>query len=189
MKKTIILSLATLSLAGCGGKKEVASTQVIPKGEERIEVYCSGPKYFTEKDFFRANSVGESPDQANSKRMALSNARLELAGQIEVKLKAVIDNYFSDINSSGKQEYTAKYEGLSREVINQSITGTKTICEELTKTATGKYKTYIAIELSNDALLNTLNKRLSADEELKVNYNYEKFKETFNKEMNALKDK
>lgn len=189
MKKTIVFSLVALSLAACGSKKEVASTPVIPKGEEKVEVYCSGPKYFTEKDFFRANSVGESPDQANSKRMALSNARLELAGQIEVTLKAVVDNYFSDVNSGGKQEYTAKYEGLSREVINQSITGTKTICEELTKTAAGKYKTYIAIELSNEALLTTLNKRLSANEELKVNYNYEKFKETFYKEMDALNKK
>jgi len=87
------------------------------------------------------------------------------------------------------QEYIAKYEGLSREVINQSISGTKTICEELTKTVAGKYKTYIAIELNNAALLNTLNNRISADDRLKVDYNYEKFKETFYKEMEEMGNK
>lgn len=188
MRNTILVGLLVLSAASCRSKKEEKPIDA-PKGEVKVEVLCSGPKYFTDKDFFRANSVGESPDQANSKRMALSNARLELAGQIEVTLKAVIDNYFNDVNSAGKQEYIAKYEGLSREVINQSISGTKTICEELTKTATGKYKTYIAIELNNGALLSTLNNRISADDRLKVDYNYEKFKETFNKEMEEMKNR
>jgi len=188
MRNTILVGLLVLGAASCRSKKEEKPVDA-PKGEVKVEVLCSGPKYFTDKDFFRANSVGESPDQANSKRMALSNARLELAGQIEVTLKAVIDNYFNDVNSGGKQEYIAKYEGLSREVINQSISGTKTICEELTKTAAGKYKTYIAIELNNAALLNTLNNRISADDRLKVDYNYEKFKETFYKEMEEMGNK
>ena len=65
--------------------------------------------------------------------MALSNARLELAGQIEVTLKAVIDNYFNDVNSGGNKNTLQNMKGLSREVINQSISGTKTILEELTK--------------------------------------------------------
>ena len=95
-----------LGAASCKSTKEEQPVDA-PKGEVKVEVLCSGPKYFTDKDFFRANSVGESPDQANSKRMALSNARLELAGQIEVTLKAVIDNYFNDVNSGGKQEYIA----------------------------------------------------------------------------------
>lgn len=188
MRNTILVGLLVLSAASCRSKKEEKPVDA-PKGEVKVEVLCSGPNYFTDKDFFRANSVGESPNQANSKRMALSNARLELAGQIEVTLKAVIDNYFNDVNSSGKQEFIGKYEGLSREVINQSITGTKTICEELTKTANGNYKTYVAIELNNDALINTLSKRISADERLKVDYNYEKFKETFNKEMEEMKNR
>ena len=118
LRKSVLVALVTLGVASCKSKKVDAPVDA-PKGEVKVEVLCSGPKYFTDKDFFRANSVGESPDQANSKRMALSNARLELAGQIEVTLKAVIDNYFNDVNSAGKQEYIAKYEGLSREVINQ----------------------------------------------------------------------
>ena len=59
----------------------------------------------------------------------------------------------------------------------------------MTKTVAGKYKTYIAIELNNGALLTTLNNRISTDERLKVDYNYEKFKETFYKEMEGMGSK
>jgi hypothetical protein len=66
------------------------------------------------------------------------------------------------------------------------LQGTRTICEKQTKTVEGKYKTYIAIELSADDLLNKYNERLSNDERLKADYNYEKFKDTFNAEMDKL---
>lgn len=188
MKKTVklvvITSLITSlwSVYSCKSKKVVA-----PKGEVKVEVLCSGPQYFTSKEYFRANSIGESSNQANSKRMALSNARLELAGQIQTTVKAVIDNYFQDMDAGGKQEYTGKYEGLSREVINQELNGTRTICEELTMTPDGKYKTYIAIELAGNDILKAINERVSADDRMKTNYEYEKFKETFNKEMENFK--
>lgn len=180
---TIIIAVGSVS--SCKSKKEVVVTP--PKGEVKVEVLCSGPQYFTSKEYFRANSIGESPNQANSKRMALSNARLELAGQIQTTVKAVIDNYFQDMDAGGKQEYTGKYEGLSREVINQELNGTRTICEELTMTPDGKYKTYIAIELSGNDILKAINERVGADDRLRTNYEYEKFKETFNKEMENFK--
>jgi hypothetical protein len=52
--------------------------------------------------------------------------------------------------------------------------------------ATGNYKTYVAIELSAQELLAAYNSRLSSDERLRVDYDYEKFKETFEKEMEKM---
>ena len=71
-------------------------------------------------------------------------------------------------------------------VVNQSLTGIRVICEKQAKTSEGKYKTYIAIELSADGLLSKYNERLSKDESLKADYNYEKFKETFDAEMSKM---
>jgi len=65
--------------------------------------------------------------------------------------------------------------------------GIKTICEKLTKTSEGKYKTYIAIELSAQKLVAKFNERMMKDELLKIDYDYEKFKDTFEKEMDLLK--
>ena len=65
-------------------------------------------------------------------------------------------------------------------------TGINTICEKTTKTSDGKYKTYIAIELAGDELMTALNERLSKDAKLKIDYDYEQFKKTFEEEMDKL---
>jgi uncharacterized protein YnzC (UPF0291/DUF896 family) len=181
---TVILVVTPLMLSQCKSKKEVAQA---PPGETRVEVLCSGPSYFSDNEYFRANSVAESQNQANSKRMALSNARAELASQIEVTIKSVIDNYVQDVTVGNRSEFMQRYEGLSREVVNQRLNGTRVICEELVRTSNGMYKTYIAIELSGEDILNAMNQRISNDERLRVDYNYEKFKDTFNQEMEQMK--
>lgn len=181
---TAMLLLAVVTLSQCKSKKDVAQT---PPGETRVEVLCSGPEYFSDNEYFRANSVAESQNQANSKRMALSNARAELAAQIEVTVKSVIDNYVQDLTVGNRSEYTQRYEGLSREVINQRLSGTRVICEELTRTPEGMYKTYIAIELSGEEIVNAMNQRISNDERLRLDYDYEKFKETFDGEMEQMR--
>lgn len=179
---TFVVVSAALLLTQCKSAKETT----MPVGETRVEVLCSGPQYFSDNEYFRANSVAESPNQANSRRMALSNARADLAGQMEVTIKAVIDNYVQDITVGDRQEFSQRYEGLSREVINQKLTGTRVICEELTRTPQGRYKTYIAIELMGNEVLNAMNERISRDERLRLDYDYEKFKNTFNDEMDKM---
>jgi len=67
--------------------------------------------------------------------------------------------------------------------VDQTITGVRTLCEKLVKTENGTYKTYVAIELSADELVSKYNERISKDEMLKIDYDYEKFKDTFEKEM------
>ena len=62
----------------------------------------------------------------------------------------------------------------------------KTICEKTTKTSEGKYKTYIALELAGDELMNAMNARLSQDDKLKIDYDYEQFKKTFDAEMEKM---
>ena len=61
----------------------------------------------------------------------------------------------------------------------------RTICERIT-TLNGKYKTYLAIELSGEDLVESINERLSKEEELKVDYDYQKFKESFDREMSKM---
>jgi len=186
MKKQNFIFLAVITFMLSLGLVSCSSKTIVSAGEERVSVLCSGPDYFTNNEYFRANSVGESPNQANSKRMALTNARTELAGQIEFTLNAVVDNYFQDVTASEKQEYKQRYEGLSREVIGQKINGTRVICEETTRTENGRYKTYLAIELIGDDLFNSINSRINEDEILKLEHDYERFKKTFDEEMNKI---
>jgi len=182
------ITYSTLVLVLLGGVFMFAckSKQKIPKGETEVSVPCSGSDFFTTNKFFRANSIGESQDQVTSKKKALANARAELASGIQTTVKAVTDNYTNSREMNNKEQVEERFEQLNREIVNQQLTGMKTICEKLVKTDQGTYKTYIAIELSADELVATYNERLSKDDRLRIDYDYEKFKQTFEEEMNKF---
>jgi len=172
-----LVAVAAVLVAGCKGKEK------LPQGEQEIIVPCSGPDYFTNSKYFRANSIGESQDQVTSKKKALTNARNELAQSIQTTVKTVTDNYVNSREMNNKEQVEERFESLNREVVDQTITGVRTLCEKLVKTENGTYKTYVAIELSADELVSKYNERISKDEMLKIDYDYEKFKDTFEKEM------
>jgi hypothetical protein len=187
MKRLIPIFLGSLLLTAgmisCKGKKKAVAP---PKGEVEVTLLCSGPEYFSNNEYFRANAIGESLDQMTSKKKAMSNAKADLASSINTVIKGTIDNYVNSREFNNQEEVEERFESLTREVINQKLSGVKTICEKQTQTEQGKYKTYMAIELSGDELASDINERLSKDERLKIDYDYEKFKETFDQEMAKL---
>jgi hypothetical protein len=116
----------------------------------------------------------------------MSNAKAALAGQIETVIKGTTDNYVNSREFNNTEEVEERFESLNREVINQQLNNVKTICQKHTRTKSGKYKTYVAIEMSVGALEEAMKNRLSKDKRLKVDYDYEKYKETFEKEMEKM---
>jgi len=181
LKSVAVIALGASVMFSC--KKKPVETKA-PAGETRVVVYCSGPEYESTDTKFRSNGIGESINQTSARKKAVDNSRSQLAGLINATVKSVTDNYLNSRSFNNKEEIEERFEQLSRTVVNQEITGLKIICEETFKTAEGKYKTYMAVELGSNEMLSTLNDRLSADEKLKIDYDYEKFKETFNEEMN-----
>ncbi|MEZ7884994.1 MAG: hypothetical protein QMB39_07025 [Bacteroidales bacterium] len=181
MKKLGFLGIAAIGLAfstSCG------SSQVAPGADEVIvQTYCSGPEYMTNATALRFSAIGASMDQMTSKKKALSEARAGLAAQIETKVKGMIDNYVKSSEHQNNEDLTKRYEGLTREILDQTLTGTKVICEQTTKTKDGQFKTYICLELGGPEILSSLNNKMSKDELLKIDYNYEKFKKVFEEEM------
>jgi len=180
MRKLAITILASVFLVSCGGTKDVTA----PKGETEIILPCSEHK--SDKNTFRVYSFGESLDQAVAKKKALSNARTDLAGMISTTMKAVGDNYVKSTEVNNVEEVLELFEENARTVINQQLSGAKSVCDRLMMTQSGKYKYYIALELSGDNIVKDYYKSLSKNDKIMVDYNYEKFKETFEKEMENM---
>jgi len=184
-KAALILLAAGITFTSCKKNKEVAA----PAGEVLINEYCAGEEFFSNNEFFRSNGLGESLDQATAKKKAFSNARADLASAINTTIQGTIDNYVNSREFNNRGEVEERFEGLTREVLDQELSGTKTICQKAVKvTETGNYKYYVAIELSGQDLIGAMNERLSQDERLRIDYDYEQFKETFNQEMDKLKN-
>ena len=176
----VAVAIAAALIGGCKSK------QKMPEGEKEVTTLCSGPDFWTNNKIFRANSIGESMDQITAKKKALTNARNDLAQSIQTTVKTVTDNYVNSTSMNKKEELEQKFESLNREVVDQTLQGIRTICERTVMTKEGNFKAYVAIELSADDLVKQYNQRLSTDDKLKVDYDYEKFKDTFNKEMDKL---
>ena len=185
---TIKAIIVMVILAASNACKNSPPTQTVPTDEVEVIIPCSGTEFFGTAEIFRANSIGESSDQVVSKKKALSNARADLAAQVESTVKAVTDNYVNSREYNNKEEVEERFENLSREVVNQELRGTKVICEKQTRTSNGTYKSYIALELDTNAILTAYDSKLSTDERLKIDYDYEKFKKTFEEEMNKMKN-
>jgi hypothetical protein len=101
-------------------------------------------------------------------------------------MKIVGDNYVSSSEFNNKEEVTETFNEMSRTIVDEQLQGVVTICEKMTKTADGKYKCYMAMEIAAEKLASKYHERLSKDEKLRADYNYEKFKETFEKEMERM---
>lgn len=181
LKLFLMLFIAASAMVACKSSKEVVKSS--SEEEILLTTYCSGDEYMSTDKVIRASSLGESTDQVMSKRMARTNTLEELSSKIEVSFKSVVDNYYSSKSTAKSEEVQRRYEGLSREVINQKISGYRTICEKVTKTKKGTYKTYLCFEIAMDALLNPIYNKMSNDAKLRLDYDYEKFKKTFEDEL------
>ena len=92
-------------------------------------------------------------------------------------------NFFLIVSINNKEEVTETFNDLARTVVNQQLSGAITACERLTQKADGSYVSYMAVELSGSELVSKYNERLTQDERIMADYNYERFKETFEAEM------
>ncbi len=186
MKRYIFLFSIFLLFYSCRIFDKSSRKHIITQNEVGFFVTCSGSNFLTNNKYFRANSIGESLDQEISKRKALNNAKSDIVDSIQDLLTSVIHSYINSSTFNNVKQALVRLEGLNREVIKEELVGIKTICEKLTKTTEGKFKAYIAIELSAQKLVDKFHERIMKDDLLMIDYDYEKFKDTFEKEMGKL---
>lgn len=183
MKLCNLLPVALIAvgsaLTGCSNKS------MTPKQAGEIEIleYCAGDDYKSDKDHFRASATGQSQSRETAKKMARSNAEAKLARTINSTIEIVTDNYVNSTKFNNVEEVTETFNDLARTLVDQQLSGAITACERLTQKTDGTYVSYMAVELSGSDLVSKYNERLSQDERIMADYNYEKFKETFEAEM------
>ena len=167
---------AGMMFSSCGPKTKA------PKGETELILPCS--EFKSDRKTFRVYSYGESADAMVAKKKAISNARSELAGMISTTMKVVGDNYVKSMEVNNVEEVLERFEENGRTVINQELSGAVTVCDRLMEVnKSDKFKYYIALELDGEKIVKNYYKSLSKNDKIMVDYNYEKFKETFEKEM------
>lgn len=175
---------ASLALIGCKSKKATPIQK--ETGAKEITLPFSSREYKTDEDFFRARNVGKSPDLATAKKIALNNAKSELASNIQTTIKKVTDQYTNQRTVANKQEFENKFEELSREVTNLTIANIRVKDEKVFKEEDGSYTYWVAIEADKKTIFDNIEQKISNDAKLKLDYDKKKFEEIFNAEMKKL---
>lgn len=182
----VCLVLALAVIPGCKAKQKLPKTD---RGEIEVAIPLSGAEYRTDADFWRAVQQGVSPDMSMAKKVALQNARQELAASIKVQVKAVIDNYGKNTAVTESVEVVNMYEEQAYSVIDQTLTGASLAGEKLYRLNDGNYRYHVCIELSKQYLEEQLSKAFEDEATLKAEFDKEKFKEVYNEQMKAFMNK
>jgi hypothetical protein len=183
MKKMLffIAILATV-IVSCKNKSELKS---IP-GETKIVEYCSGNEFESDGKYFRSSATGESRSREAAKKIARSNAEDKMGRTVKVTVKSVTDNYVNSTKFNNIEEVTETFNNLARSVVDISLDEVKVICEETTKNEKGFYVNYVCIEYDSEVISSKMNNTIQNEEKILSEWNYERFKETFEQEMLKL---
>ena len=176
----IIIALTVFS---CKSSKPIQS---VTKGSTEVSVPFSEAKYKSDKDYFRAKNTGNSPDQATAKKIALLNAKTEMASNINSVIKAVTEQYINQRTVADKKDYESKFEETTRNVVSQSLNDVRVLDEKLFKETNGTFTYWVALEMPKSALVEKLNQNISQNQRLQLDYDKKKFEETFNAEMDKM---
>ncbi|MDR2286157.1 MAG: hypothetical protein LBE04_01585 [Prevotellaceae bacterium] len=194
-KQTMVAVMAIIAgvvATGCGSSKKAqtvsvtdaravkAQLQDVPEIE--ISTPCSGEEFYSTKEFIRSTAVGESMDQQMAKRMVRSAALEDLGTKIRVAVNALISDYYKSTKRAMTEDLKRRFEGGTDLVVQEYISGYRTLCEKFTRKGSN-YKCYMAIEIGTDELSKPIYEQLSDDDILRVDYDYEKFREKFNEAM------
>ncbi len=179
----IVVVAMSVSLSSCKKKKDAGVSP--SKGATELSIPCSEFGR-SDKDFFRADNNATSQNMSLSRERALTLAKQRMAGLIESQIKSVTDRYVNEYDVADRQEFSGKFENLTREVVNQTLRDVAIICEKNYQEQTGRYTTYVAIEVNKETLFNGFDNYISRDEKLRVDYNKQQFEKIFNEEMDKM---
>ncbi|MGQ1889068.1 hypothetical protein ACT29H_01350 [Thermophagus sp. OGC60D27] len=170
-------------MSGCKSKEKVSAKSEI--GDIIEELPCE-EKGRSDKNFFRASAMSTSVDLSLAKEKALLLAKQRLVTLINSNTKSVTDRYVNEREVSDAAEFEQKFENMTREVADETINNIVVICEKASVTDDGKYHGFIAIEVSREDLVNGLERRISNDDKLQLDYDKQKFQEIFEQEMEQM---
>lgn len=152
-------------------------------GAVKLTTPFSESKYQSDKDYFREVKSGNSPDQSFAEDIALTQAKAQMASNIQTKIKKSIDIYKKGYNAGGGKDFESKQEGWQREITEMSMSNIHVIGKELYQETDGSYTYYIAIEAEKKEVFNKLSDKVSAESKSRVDFDEKKYKEDIQKEF------
>ena len=179
----------------CKAKQKVADSTILLEEQVKtenetesniIKTPFSDLNYHTNNNFFRTVACGISPDISTAKKIAMINAKAELAGNIQTIVNTTTENYTLQRIIENKNEFKSKFSEFSSQLARQILVNVVTIGKQTYKNEDGKFTCWIAIEMNKNEVLRNLNEQISKESQIKTEYDKNQYENIFNKEMDKL---
>jgi hypothetical protein len=167
-------------VTSCNPTKEVATGNKPLNTESEISIPFSDSEYKTDQYFFRAVQSGTNEKIDIAKNIALQNAKVLLASNIQSTILSVSENYSKEYNKENKQIFESKFEEISIQITRQVISNVEIIGEKVIREDNKLYLYWVAIEMEKMYVLKGLEEIMADDDEIDINYT--QFEEIFNNE-------
>ncbi len=172
-----------VAVTGCKSKEKVSTNSEVGTILENLPCEDAGK---SDKNFYRASAMATSSDLSLAKEKALLLAKQRLVTLINSNTKSVTDRYVNEREMGEASKYEQKFENLTREVADETLQNIVVACEKASVLDSKKYRAFIAIEVNKKELLEGINKKLTNNAKLQVDYDKKKFEEIFNQEMEKM---
>jgi hypothetical protein len=110
-------------------------------------------KFKTDKNYLRAVGSGVSQDMAVAKKIALQNAKSELATSIQSTFNQVNTSYFEQYGAGATPDLSQKIEGMSQDIASQVLSNVKVVDQKYQKIKKSDHvRCFVAIEMSKQEI-------------------------------------
>ena len=180
MKKFgLLICAAVIGMAfiSCGSNKKVAQAPT-------KECQC-----LSTKDAFRAEGsfmAQYETMEPKAKQNAANNARQELATMMQATVERVIDDYASTYIDGDAMDFKESVKELSRTIVKQVVKNSVPAIPGWSEKKEKGTMFYVCLETNPNALLESISEKVSNDAKLRTDFEYEKFKQVFEKEMENI---
>lgn len=111
--------------------------------ETLVDSEFQKPEYRSDQFYYRSFASAKSNDKDKAKSIALHNAKLEMAAQIEVNLKSSFKSFSGQENNSLQ---ASEITSTINTILSSSVCGIKIINSELVNNGDGSYTVNVVIE-------------------------------------------
>jgi len=119
LQSLILVIVFSIIFSACGGSKKIQNVT----NAQKITLPFQGKNYVTDKSTIRAVASANSKDLQAAKTESAANARAEIGATIKVTMQRVGDDYKNSRQIDDQKEFEKKYESFTREVINETMSG------------------------------------------------------------------
>lgn len=124
-----------------------------------------GNAYESNNRFFRASGKGESSQDNIALAKANSEAKAQLAGQVNTTIKQVSDQYLGQTENERAADVADKFQSLVREVMNTEIADLRKIGQQkYYDKKSKKYTVFVAYEIKKNAMFRFMKKQAKVDQ-------------------------